>query len=57
MNVIKNELFKNIAEMNGLSMSNVPQTHRTKLVKIQDSLILPSPDESNCKIYRPQIMK
>ena len=49
MNVIKNELFKNIAEMNGLSTGNVPQTQRTKLVKVQDSLVLPSPDESNCK--------
>jgi hypothetical protein len=52
MNIIKNELFKNIAEMNGLSLENVnsSQNHRTKLVKVQDSLVFPSQSESNSKL-------
>lgn len=44
MNFIKHELFHNIAEMNGLNFDNAgaPLSHRTKLVKVQDSLLDPS---------------
>lgn len=49
---VKKELIQNVAEINGLTQSKETgsMTQRTKLVKIQDSLICPSEESIEAQI-------